>query len=51
MLKYSLIALVLLTNVASAQFGMYLAERPKISLEDALPVAIKAARAKIPDLE
>jgi len=30
---------------------MYLADRPKLSLEDALPIAIKAARAKVPDLD
>ena len=51
MLKRSLIAVLLLANVASAQFGMYLADRPKLSLEDALPIAIKAARAKVPDLD
>jgi hypothetical protein len=50
MLKYRLVAVLVLTGVASAQFGMYLADKPNISLEEALPIAIKAARANVPDL-
>jgi hypothetical protein len=38
-------------SVCSAQFGMYLAEKPKVTLEEALPIAIKAAQAKVPDLD
>ena len=48
---YCLLAVLFLTNLATAQFGMYIGERPKILLEEALPIAVEAAHAKIPDLD
>jgi hypothetical protein len=50
MLKHCVVALLLSTSLA-AQFGMYLEERPKVTLEQALPIAQRAAEAKVPDLD
>ena len=50
MFKWSLITFLFLVGFASAQFGIYLSERPKVSLEEALPIALNAARSRVPDL-
>ena len=50
MLKYCVAALLLSASVA-AQFNWHLDERPKVTLEQALPIARHAAEAKVPDLE
>jgi hypothetical protein len=43
--------LVLAGRVASPEFGIYITEAPKVSLEQALPAAVKAAQASVPDLD
>ena len=50
MFKRFIITSLFLVSVASAQFGIYLSERPKVCLEEALPIALNAARSKVPDL-
>jgi len=51
MVRLSCVAALLLTSVAASQFGTYLTEKPRVSLEEALPIASLAARAKVPDLD
>jgi hypothetical protein len=46
-----LLALLILSSVANAQFGIYITEKPKVSLAQALPRATQAARSKVPDLD
>ena len=50
MLKHCVVALLLSASVAG-QFNWHLDERPKVTLEQALPIARHAAEAKVPDLD
>jgi hypothetical protein len=50
MLKRLAIVLLISTSV-SAQFGLYVDEKPNFTIERALPIARRAALAKVPDLD
>ena len=50
MLKHCVVAVLLAASVA-AQFNWHLDERPKVTLEQALPIARHAAETKVPDLD
>ena len=45
-----LVAVLFVSENAFAQFGIYVPDRPKVSLERALPIAIKMAESKVQDL-
>ena len=45
-----LVAVLFVSENAFAQFGIYVPDRPKVSLESALPIAIKMAESKVQDL-
>lgn len=45
------LALLLSTTVMAQSFRTYLSEKPNVSLEKALPVALRAARAQVPNLD
>lgn len=46
------LAIVLLISTSvSAQFGLYVDEKPNFTIERALPIARRAALAKVPDLD
>jgi len=47
LLVYSLIS----TNAAPQTCGSYLGETPNLSLEQAFPIAVRGAHARIPDLD
>jgi hypothetical protein len=51
MLKPLAVIIVLSRAVAMADYGIYTTETPKVSLEQALPVAAKAAHSSVPDLD
>jgi hypothetical protein len=51
MLKILAVILVLVGPVPTREFGVYITEKPKVSLEQALPAAEKAAQARVPDLD
>ena len=46
-----LVAMLLVSDSAFAEFGIYVPERPKVSLERALPIATKMAQSKTRDLD
>ena len=46
-----LVVLFLVSEMAAGQFGIYVPDKPKVSLEEALPMATRAARSKIQDLD
>src|SRR2546423_14340995 len=51
MIKKHVVTVLLLTGLASAQFGTYLTEKPKVALEAALPIALRVAQSEVPDLD
>ena len=51
MLKILAVILVLACPVPTREFGIYITETPKVSLEQALPIAAGAAHAEVPDLD
>ncbi len=51
MIKHYVVTVLLLTGLASAQFGTYLSDKPNVSLEAALPIALRAAHSEVPDLD
>jgi hypothetical protein len=46
-----LVAVLFVSDSAFAQFGLYVPDRPKVSLESALPIATKMAQSKVQDLD
>ena len=46
-----LVAMLLVSDSAFAKFGIYVPERPKVSLERALPIATKRAQSKARDMD
>jgi hypothetical protein len=52
MLRALVVAVFLAYSGATlARFGTYVPDRPKVSLEQALPVAVQAARSRVADLD
>jgi hypothetical protein len=49
--KKCVVTVLLLTSLAGAQFPTYLTEKPKVSLEAALPIALRVAHSEVPDLD
>jgi hypothetical protein len=46
-----LVAMLLVSENVYAQFGVYVTDQPKVSLEKALPIATKMARSKVQDFD
>jgi len=51
MLKILAAILVLAGAVATRDFGIYITEKPNVRLEQALPIAARAAKDEVPDLD
>jgi hypothetical protein len=45
------IVLFFFSSFAFADFGIYVADKPGVSLEQAMPIAAREAQAKVPDLD
>ena len=49
--RFILVVLLLVCETALGQFGIYVPDNPKVSLEKALPIATQAAHSKVQDLD
>ena len=52
MLRGFVVAVLLVcSGAALARFGVYVPDRPKVSLEEALPIAVQAAKSRVRDID